>query len=387
MPVFKLCLKIIKRNLPVMLIYVFIFLFISTVITSMTQDIQQKGFTQSQAQIAFFDNDRTTLTEGFRKELLKTAQIVDLPDEKQALQDALFFRTVTYILSIPEGFTQSMLEDGDLKLEKKVVPGSVENTYVDLSVEQYWNLARLYIQADPDIPPETLVQNLSADLALETPVELLESGTAKTAGSFASYFFNYLAYTLSAVLLLGIATIMLVFNNRDITRRNYCAPLSSTSINVQLLLAILLFTAGAWLIMSASCFLFDSKSLGAVNIIYILMNSWVFAVSMSCMGFMVGSLLKDKNALSAVCNVFTLGPCFISGVFVPQELLGDTVLRIASFTPTYWYVKSNSQIAALTRFDLETLSPIFMNMFIILCFGAAFFCVSLVITKRKQANT
>ena len=47
-----------------------------------------------------------------------------------------------------------------------------------------------------------------------------------------SYYFNYLAYALLAVLILGISSIMMVFNNQDIKRRNSCAPVSYTHLDV-----------------------------------------------------------------------------------------------------------------------------------------------------------
>lgn len=52
-----------------------------------------------------------------------------------------------------------------------------------------------------------------------------------------SYYFNYLAYALLAVLILGISSIMMVFNNQDIKRRNSCAPMRLKNFNAQLAIA------------------------------------------------------------------------------------------------------------------------------------------------------
>jgi len=52
-----------------------------------------------------------------------------------------------------------------------------------------------------------------------------------------------------------------------------------------------------------------------------------------------------------------------------MELIADSVLRIASFTPTYWFVKANNQIAKLTQFDFANLEPIFTGMLIQICFA------------------
>ena len=61
-----------------------------------------------------------------------------------------------------------------------------------------------------------------------------------------SYYFNYLAYALLAVLILGISSIMMVFNNQDIKRRNSCAPMRLKNFNAQLAIASTIFGIIVW---------------------------------------------------------------------------------------------------------------------------------------------
>jgi ABC-2 type transport system permease protein len=86
-------------------------------------------------------------------------------------------------------------------------------------------------------------------------------------------------------------------------------------------------------------------------------------------------------------NHSILGTSFISGVFVPQELLSDTVLRVASFTPNYWFVKSNITISGLDNITAKTVTPIFYNMLIVLGFAVAALAIALVITKQKRMRS
>ncbi|MNC77436.1 hypothetical protein D3C75_1293910 [compost metagenome] len=88
--------------------------------------------------------------------------------------------------------------------------------------------------------------------------------------------------------------------------------------------------------------------------------------------------------MSAIANVVGLGPSFISGVFVPQQFLWDTVLHIASFTPTYWFVQGNTRISTLTSFNWNSLSPVFYDMLIQIGFAVAFLSAALMLGKRKQ---
>ncbi|MCO7177127.1 ABC transporter permease [Sporolactobacillus kofuensis] len=384
MPVFNLCLKIIRKNWISISIYLAIFLVISVLLSTNSAPKETHNFSQEKAKLVFISKDHTPLTEGFRKELAKSATFVKIPDNTEKLQDALFFRQATYILRIPKGFTENVLNGGSMQLEKTIVPNSAENAYVDLSVNQYWRLAKLYAKHEPQLSEKQLADKLSANFSHNTPIEMKAQIRAKTDQGFSMYYFNFLAYTLSAVLILGISTVMIVFNKNDLRRRNFCSPVHASSINSQMILANLLFAAISWVILVGFCFIFDSKNIMTPNMIYFLLNSAVFTLCISCISYLIGNLLGNLRNMSAVCNVVTLGPCFISGVFVPQQFLGETILKIARFTPTYWYVQANDEISQLTRFTWTDLSPVFYNIAVLIGFSLAFLALSLVVGKRKR---
>lgn len=386
MQVFNLCLKILKKNIPLMLIYIIVFLAIALILSAATTSEQKQDtlFTQTKSNIAFISEENTPLVNGFKQELGKVANFVELPDENEALQDALYFRSVSYILRAPEGFTESFMQGKNVQLEKTIVPNSVSNTYIDLSIDQYFNTARLYVQQQENISQESLVRHLRSDLAVDATVELNTISDNSEDNTYANYYFNYLTYSLLAVLILGMAALMLVFNNNDLKKRNACSPVSTTSVNLQLFLAIVLFTVLSWLIMVIFCLLFNFENSSNLNTVYFIINSLVFAICCASISFLIGNLVKSPDAVPAISNALTLGLCFISGVFVPMEFLGDTVLKIASFTPTYWFVKANNQIAELTQFDLAALTPIFSDMSIQLGFALLFLMAALVISKKRR---
>lgn len=385
MPVFKLCLKIFRKNLPSMLIYIFIFLGVSTLISRLSaQDQQKAGFSAAKTSVALLGEVDTPLVQGLKKELSRTVDFVSLPDEPDSLQDALYYRDVTSILRIPKGFTQSFLSGRDASILKTSVPDSAEGAFVELNVDQYLNTARLYLENDPGIAQQELVNRLETDMSVDTQVSVQTGSVSGGEENTLYYYFNYLSYTLSAVLILGISAVMLVFNNRDLNRRNLCSPVGAGSFNFQLFLSNLLFTAVCWVVMVGMGLALGAKDVPRTGTLYLLLNSAVFTLCMSSVSYLIGILLKNRDAISAVCNVVTLGPCFISGVFVPQELLNGTVLKIASFTPTYWFVKANNRIASLFDFNSSSLAPVYSCMLIELLFAAVFFALALAVGKRKR---
>lgn len=120
------------------------------------------------------------------------------------------------------------------------------------------------------------------------------------------------------------------------------------------------------------------------NGLWLWLNGLVFTIAVLSISYLVGLLTKNRNAQSAIANVVSLGFSFLSGAFVPQELLSDKVLTIASFNPTYWYVKANNAIGKLSNFNFDNLSSILIYMLIELGFAIAIFSVALVISKQKR---
>ncbi|PKM56234.1 MAG: ABC transporter permease [Firmicutes bacterium HGW-Firmicutes-5] len=385
MPVFRLCLKIFKKKLPVMMIYVGLFLGISLLIASATRTEREKGFIQSKTNIAIINYDQTPLVTGLINSLEEIANIVPLEDDSSALQDALYFRKVTYILRIPEDFTEKFLKGDEVWIEKTSIPNSVDAVYVDLQVNQYLRIAELY-KSQSHIDRATIADHIKKDMEIETKVNFNGGEEVKQDQSYAMYYYNYLAYSLFSVLILGISTIILVFNNQDLRRRNACSPIPAGSSSFQFILANGVFAVICWAIMVGFCILFDYKNSNTTNTLLFLINSFVFTLCAVSISFLVGNLVKNEEGISALTNVIALGPSFISGVFVPQEFLGENVLKIASFTPTYWYVKANNTIANLNSFDLTSLRETMGYTGVVLGFAIAFLSLALVVGKKKQLS-
>ena len=79
-------------------------------------------------------------------------------------------------------------------------------------------------------------------------------------------------------------------------------------------------------------------------------------------------LIKKAEIIDMAANFVTLGICFLSGIFVPLELLGEGVKKAAQVAPTYWYAKAVDDIFGLTSFTGEKLRPVFVSLGILLAF-------------------
>ena len=95
-------------------------------------------------------------------------------------------------------------------------------------------------------------------------------------------------------------------------------------------------------------------------------------------------MVNSVNALNGINNVVSLGLCFIGGIFVPIEMLGNGVKMVAGFTPTYWYSRINGILGDYEHLTAEMRQNILQGLAIQLLFAAACFCVTLAVSKARQ---
>lgn len=387
MQVYKLYFKILKKALPSLLIYIGIFITIMIFYSLNARDNNEKMFRESKVKIAFFNHDEETkLIQGFKDYLSESCTFVDINDNKDDIQDALFFREVSYILIIPKGFTDQFLAGEEVNLEKLVVPDSTDATFVDISINNYLNTSRLYTLHGGELSQEDMVKYIKEDLETEVSVNIHSENKKANAYQFFITYYNYIVYAMLSALILGIGAIMVSFTKLDIRRRNRVAPISSTSLTLQQLLGNLTYMIALYVILIILGFVLNKEIILDRIMLLFMLNALIFSITSLSIAHLIGIVVKSKDATNGIANIIGMGSCFISGVFVPREYLGDTVLNIARFTPAYWYISANEGIGNLTNVTFQNVSPIYRNMLIQVGFAVAILAISLVVNKRKSLD-
>ena len=386
MQVYKALFKVIHKNLPQILIYVFVFATVAIGLSNVGGNQIDMNFSETKVNIAYISYDNSAMSEGLKTYLSKSTNMLDIPDEADDLQDALFFREVEYIVRVPKDFTENLKKGEPAQIEKTAVPGSISEVYLDNIINKYLNTAKVYVVNMVGLSDEQLVGYIEKDLEQNVEVTMNRKAQDVSKNQRAAYHFNYMAYSLFAVLILGVSVVMLVFNDKDLKNRNLCSPITLRSMNFQLILGNLSYAVFAWIAMLIPSLVMFGSFLFTARGLLLLLNSLIFTICALTISFLISILVKGPGAVSAAANVVSLGTCFISGVFVPQELLGDTVLRMASFTPNYWYVKSNNAIAGMGELTSKSFTPLLQNMLIVLGFAVAALTVALVVTKQKRMS-
>jgi ABC-2 type transport system permease protein len=386
MQVFKAYFKIIKKNLPQMFIYLGIFAGMSIAFANLGVGKMSTEFVDSKPGIAVFSDDDTVLVDGLHAYLGEVATIVPIEDTQDARQDALFFRKVSYIIEIPAGFTESLLGDKKLKIRRTMVPDSYEATYTDYLISKYCTAVSVYSHFVPGITQEEIVANIAADFKESTNVTVKSVETNAEASTTSVYFFNYFAYSLFAIIMLGVSSFMITFQNSNLRRRNTASPMSLRSMNTQLVLGNTVFALATWLLLYGLAFLMYGKSLYNVGALYYAVNTLAYTLVCVAISFLVGNLTQSRGAQAAIVNVLSLGLSFISGVFVPQFMLGEGVLKIARFLPTYWFVHANLLIDEVDLTAGFSIQFMMKDLGMQMVFVLVLFTLAAVIVRRKRTS-
>jgi len=232
-----------------------------------------------------------------------------------------------------------------------------------------------------------VVEKTVQDLSKETPVIMKSYDSKLSNGEIMSFFFNYASYSTTIILIFGIVTFMLVFNKSIIKQRTLCSPLSQSQVVFQTLLANICFAVVIWAITMICGFVLYGADLFSFNGTLWGLNLLIFAMVSLAISFLIGSLIKNRNSLSPIANTIALGFSFLCGAFVPQALLGEGVLTVAGFLPTYWYIRASNLIGGLKTVNSETLGPILIAFMIQIGFFAAIIAVSMVINKQRRVES
>lgn len=390
MQVFKNYFKILKSQMVSILIYGVIFLGLTIIISSNIKVENEKYSNKKVKTMIINEDGDTDLIKGFLKYMDSYIDPMEPIENEEKLKDALFYGEVRYVLRIPEGFSEEFLNSGKVNMEKRTVPGYIGMVSVDNAIDNYFNIASLYLNYVNDNNYEEMNTYIKEVLAEEIPVNIsvkIEDEVTYSNGFNMSYF-NYMTYIIIAIFITSVSAVMISFHGLDIRRRHAASPLSNRSLNVQLLLANFAFVMGYLvLFITAGYFLNRSRMINS-NLLLTWLNVFIFSITALAISYLIGIMVKNQRTVSAIATALSLGMAFVSGVFVPQEILGASVIRLASFLPSFWYVKANNAIFELTRLSWNSISPILGYMGIQLGFATAIISIALVVSKRnrQQAN-
>lgn len=366
MTIFKAFLQILNRNKFILIAYSVILIFFA-IFNTQNSDITT-NFESVKPDLYIINHDTEQgITGSLVKYLGEQNNIVELADDAESVDDALFYRKVNYVVEIPENFRADFLAGKNPEITTRSTSDYNANL-AEMSLTRYLELAKAYCLVDDETGmltdlEKTLATDVEVELARQKPVDGLER---------AVFYYNFLNYPMLAGGIFMICLMLLSFREQKVARRIMVSSTSPARVNRILMLANGLFMLGLWLIYVIVSFVIDFHAMLSVPGLWLVLNSGVFTICVTALAFLLANLVNNRGAMNGIVNVVALGSSFLCGAFVPLEWLPDAVRNFAHVLPSYWYIDANEKIGQAEEFSWPNLAPILANIAVVLGFSILF---------------
>ena len=379
MTVFKTFCKIVNKYKATIIMYTVILIAFAGF--NMQTSDNSTSFVASKPDILIINQDEEVgITENLVKYIEANTNIVNIEKDEEAINDALFYRDVNYIIYIPKNYRQDFLEGKNPQIEIKTT-GDYQASLAEMILERYLNLANIYRESTES--EEELITKINETLSKQTEIEITSKLDINNL-SRAVFYYNFLNYSILAGSVYVICIILSSFKEEKIRKRTIISSMSYKKYNRQLLISNSMLSIILWLLYVILSFILIGKTMFTVHGLILIINSFIFSICSLCIAFLIANLVNNKNAINGIVNVIALGSSFLCGAFVPMEWLPDTVIKIAHILPSYWYIQNNETVKTLENITPETMQPIIINMGIILIFSIIFVMLTNIVSKKKR---
>ncbi|WP_130811057.1 ABC transporter permease [Olsenella sp. Marseille-P4559] len=389
MSTFKTYLKILSAHKAYIAIYLVMMSALGVVIGLMSGTSTAEEFRPTSVSVAVIDRDNTELSQALAVRVANGNNVVEVADERRAIQDAVARDTVSYLLVIPQGWGDGLLDAAAggtdaPSLETYISYQSGRGRLLDLEVTSYanalyGNAATLGGNAVEIVDATDAAWEESAETSIVQQATTPLPESLHVAAEFASY-------PLFASVTVCIAVLMASINQEPVLRRRLASPEHARNRSLSLLAACVTVALVAWawnfglqiVVLGA-----DAVQSSPVQMALMGFALLVYSLVSAAAGFLVGQLGCSENASNAIANIFGMLLSFLGGAWTGLAILPDSIIAIAHFVPSYWTERALEGAAAMGSVSLESVTTLLGDIGICALFGVAVLLVGMAVGRSR----
>lgn len=381
MTVFKTFFRIVNKLKPTIILYTALLIIFGAV--NMKTSDNNINFVNSKPDILIINQD---VNKGLTKNLIdymkKNSNIVKVENNEEKINDALFYREVSYVIYIPKDYRKNVLLEKNPKLDIKKTD-EYDAHLSEMMLKRYIKLQNIYNkEAGSEDELITLINdNINDDVNIKITSKVDTSKTYNIA-----YYFNFASYSILAIIIYIVCLVLCSFKEESISKRINISSINYKSHNNKILLASIVFSSIVWLLFVIIGVIVVGDIMFSIRGLISIINSFIFTFCTLTLSILISSLTNNKNAISGIVNVIALGSAFLCGAFVPAEYLPSSVLNFAHILPAYYYINSNDLLKNIDVINISSMQPIIINMIIIIMFSILFIILNNIVTRKKRKS-
>lgn len=381
MTVFKTFFRIVNKLKPTIILYTALLIIFGAV--NMKTSDNNINFVNSKPDILIINQD---VNKGLTKNLIdymkKNSNIVKVENNEEKINDALFYREVSYVIYIPKDYRKNVLLGKNPKLDIKKTD-EYDAHLSEMMLKRYIKLQNIYNkEAGSEDELITLINdNINDDVNVKITSKVDTSKTYNIA-----YYFNFASYSILAIIIYIVCLVLCSFKEESISKRINISSINYKSHNNKILFASIVFSSIVWLLFVIIGVTIVGDIMFSIRGLISIINSFIFTFCALTLSILISSITNNKNAISGIVNVIALGSAFLCGAFVPAEYLPSSVLNFAHILPAYYYINSNDLLKNIDVINISSMHPIIINMVIIIIFSILFIILNNIVTRKKRKS-
>ncbi len=379
MIVFSTFWRIVKKYKGTILLYTVMLIMFGGI--NLTSNSTNDMFTPTKPNIFIVNKDSNMgLTKNLINYLKKNTNVVSLEDDEEKINDALFYRDISYVIYIPKNYSKDVLDKKDVTIDIKSSK-DYTSSLTEMMLDKYLNVQSNLVNITNN--QDELVNMINNTLDVNSEV-VVSSKLDNSYLNRVSRYFNFGSYSLLAVIIFIVTLVINSFKENTINKRIIVSSFNYKKHNSLLMLSSFVYSLIVWVLFSLLSVILLGKDMISLRGILYFVNTFMFVMPTLSFGILISTLVNNKDSIGGIVNVVSLGSAFLCGAFIPTEYLPKIVLSIAHIFPAYYFIDSNNLLSSMEIINFSNLTPVFINYFVLIIFMLIFIVVNNYVLKKKR---
>lgn len=301
MTVYKTFFKVVNKYKFLIIIYTAMLILFAGFNMQTSQN--STNFVAEKPDVLIINNDKEQkLSKNLVEYIEKNSNIVDIENDEEARNDALFYRDVSYIIYIPENYSKDFLNGLNPEINIKSA-GDAGSSYAEMMLTRYIKVANIYQKELQN--EDELIKTINETLEKEAETEITSKLDTDNL-SRAVFYYNFMNYSILAGCVYVICIIISSFREEKIRKRTVISSMNYKKFNRQLLVSNGALAFILWLLYVVLSFILIGDIMFTTHGLILIANSFIFSVCSLTIAFLIANLINNKNAINGIINVVAL---------------------------------------------------------------------------------
>ena len=286
------------------------------------------NFVAEKPDVLIINNDKEQkLSKNLVEYIEKNSNIVDIENDEEARNDALFYRDVSYIIYIPENYSKDFLNGLNPEINIKSA-GDAGSSYAEMMLTRYIKVANIYQKELQN--EDELIKTINETLEKEAETEITSKLDTDNL-TRAAFYYNFMNYSILAGCVYVICIIISSFREEKIRKRTVISSVNYKKFNRQLLVSNGALALILWFLYVVLSFILIGDIMFTAHGLILIANSFVFSICSLTIAFLIANLINNKNAINGIINVVALRFKLFMWCFCASRMVARHYIKNSSY--------------------------------------------------------